>query len=94
MLSKDHKLAMFLNKQPKEILRLKQSEVTGQYKKLQSEELQDLHFSPDSITVIKSLRTRYVRNVLSTGAVDKVHVLSVQKLAGKTMWETHTLIGA
>ena len=42
-----------------------------------------MHFSPDSVTVTKSLRTRSVRYVVSTGAMEKVHVLSVQKLAGK-----------
>lgn len=83
MLSKDRELTMPLNKQPKEILRLKESEVIGKYTKLHSEELQDLYFSPDSVTVTKSLRTRYVRYVVSTGAMEKVNVLSVQKLAGK-----------
>jgi hypothetical protein len=63
MLSKDHKLTMSLNKQPKEILRLRVSEVRAQYRKLHSEELQDLYFSPDSVSVIKSLRMRCVRYV-------------------------------
>jgi F0F1-type ATP synthase gamma subunit len=71
MLSEDHKKTMSLNTQPKEILPLKGSEVIAQYRKLHSEELQGLYFSPDSVTVIKSLRTRYVRYVVSTGAMEK-----------------------
>jgi len=59
------------------------SEVITQYRKMHSEELQDLYFSPDSVSVIKSLRTRCVRYVASTGAMEKVPVLSVQKLDGK-----------
>jgi len=63
--------------------RERESKVITQYRKLHSEELQDLYFSPHSVSVIKSLRTRCVRYAASRGAMEKVLVLSVQTIAGK-----------
>ena len=47
----------------------KRDEITGEWKKLHHEELNDLYSLPDIIRVIKSRRMRWVGHVVCTGEV-------------------------
>jgi hypothetical protein len=45
--------------------------VTGNYRKVHSEEFYNLYFSPDNIRMIKSRRTRLAANVPPIGEMNK-----------------------
>jgi hypothetical protein len=45
----------------------KRDEMTGDWRKLHNEELHNLYFSPNMITMIKSRRMRWTRHVARTG---------------------------
>ena len=63
----------------------KMDEVTGEWRKLHNEELNDLYSSPNIVRVIKSRRMRWAGHVAHMG--DKRSVYRV--LVGKqTTWET------
>ena len=50
---------MFENRVLRRIFDAKRDEVTGEWRKLHNEELNDLYFSPNIIWVIKSRRMRW-----------------------------------
>jgi hypothetical protein len=52
----DHRLRVFENRVLRRIFGPKRDEVTGEWRKLHNEELRDLHFSPNIIRIIKSMR--------------------------------------
>jgi hypothetical protein len=54
---------VFKNRLLRKILGLKRDKVTGEWRKLHNEELNDLHFSPNIIRVIKSGRMRWASHV-------------------------------
>jgi len=58
---------LFENKVLMRILGPKRDEVTGECKKLQNVELNDLYFSPNIILVIKSRRMSWAGHVASMG---------------------------
>ena len=63
---------MFENRVLRRIFGPKRDEVTGKWRRLHSEELSDLYYSPNIVLVIKSRRIRRVGHVARTGR-EKLH---------------------
>jgi hypothetical protein len=61
------RLRMFKNRMLRKIFCSESDEVTGDWRKLCSEELNDLYFIPSTIQVIKSRRTRMAWHVTYNG---------------------------
>ena len=61
----------------------KRDEVTGELRKLNIEELNDLYCSPNIVRVIKSRRMRWARHVARMGDRRGVYVVLVGKPEGK-----------
>ena len=58
---------MFENRVLRRIFGPKRDEVTGEWRKLHNEELNDLYCSPDIVRVIKSRRLRWAGHVTRKG---------------------------
>jgi hypothetical protein len=58
---------VFKNRVPRRIFGPKRDEVTGEWRKLQKEELHDLYSSPSIIRMIKSRRTIWAGHVARMG---------------------------
>ena len=54
LLTEEHRLRMFENRVLRRIFGPKTDEVTGEWRKLHNEELNDLYSSPNIVRVIKS----------------------------------------
>jgi len=65
------------------ILGPKRDEVTGEWRKLHNEELNDLYFSPNVVRVIKSRRMRLAGHVARTAEGRGVYRLLVGRPEGK-----------
>jgi len=63
-------------------------EVTEEWRKLHSEELNDLYSSPNIICVIKSRRMRWVGHVVCTGERRGVYRVWWEDLKKETYWKT------
>ena len=61
----------------------KRDEVTGEWRKLHNEELNDLYCPPNIVRVIKSRRMRWARNVARMGERSGVYRVLVGKPEGK-----------
>jgi hypothetical protein len=81
MLREEQRLRVFENRVLRRIFGPKKDEVTGEWRKLHSEELHNLYSSPDIITQIKSRRMRWARHVARREG--KVYRVSVGKPQGK-----------
>jgi hypothetical protein len=58
-LREEYRLRVFENRVLRRIFGPKRDEVTGEWRKLHNEELDDLHSSPNIVPVIKSRRMRW-----------------------------------
>jgi hypothetical protein len=74
---------VFENRVLRRIFGPMRDEVTGEWRKLHSEELHNLYSSPDSITQVKSRRMRWAGNVVRVGEERKVYKVLVGKPEGK-----------
>ena len=74
---------MFENTALRRIFGRKRDEVTGEWRKLHNEELNDLFFSPNIVREIKSRRMRWAGHVARMGAERGVCRVLVGKPEGK-----------
>ena len=66
-LREEHRLRVFENRVLMRIFGPKRDEVTGEWRKLHSEELNDLYSSANIVLVIKLRRMRWAGHVAHTG---------------------------
>ena len=64
----------------------KRDGITGEWRKLHNEELNDLYCSPNIVRVIKSRRMRWAGHVASMEKGRGVHKVLVGKHEGKSHW--------
>ena len=74
---------MFENRVLRGIFGAKRDEVTGEWRKLHNEELNDLYCSPNIVRVIKSRRIRWAGHVACNGERGGVYRVLVRKPGGK-----------
>jgi hypothetical protein len=79
----EHRLRVFENRVLRGIFESKRDEVTGEWRKLHSEELHNLYSSPDTIRRIKSRQMRWVGHVARMGEERKVYKVLMGKPEGK-----------
>ena len=82
-LREEHKLRVFENRVLRRIFGPKRDGVTGEWRKLHNEELNDLYSSPNIVRVIKSRRTRWAGHVARMEEGRGVHKVLVGKPEGK-----------
>jgi hypothetical protein len=78
-LREEHRLRVFENRVLRRIFGSKRGEVTGEWRKLHSGELHNLHSSPDIIRQIKSRNMRWAGHVARMGEGRKVYRVLVGK---------------
>jgi hypothetical protein len=83
MLREEHKLRVFENRVLRRIFGPKRDEVTGEWRKLHSEELRNCYSSPDIIRQVKSRRMRWAGHVARMGEERKVYKVLVGNPEGK-----------
>ena len=79
----ERKLRVFENKVLRRIFGPRRDEVTGEWRRLQNEELNDLYSSPNIVRVIKSRRIRWAGHVARMGEERGVYRVLVGKPEGK-----------
>ena len=83
MLREEHRLRVFENRVFRRIFGPKRDEVTGEWRKLHNEELNDLYSSPNIVLVIKSRRMRWVGHVAHMGEGRGMYRVLVGNHGGK-----------
>jgi len=90
-LREERRLRVYNNRVLRRIFGSKRGEVTGEWRKLRKEELNDLYCSPNIIRVIKSRRMRWVGHVARMEGRIGVYMILVRKRGWKeTTWMTWT----
>jgi len=82
-LREERRLKVFENRVLRKVFRPKKEEATGEWRKLQIEELNDLYSSPNIFRMIKSRRTRWAGHVARIGEGRGVYRILVGKPEGK-----------
>src|SRR5215510_11356852 len=67
MLREEHRLRVFENRVLRRVFGPKRDEVTGEWRKLHNEDLNDLYSLPNIVQVVKSRRMRWARHVARMG---------------------------
>jgi hypothetical protein len=80
--SSEHRLRVFENRVLRRIFGSNRGEVTGEWRKLHSEDLYILYSSPNIITQIKSRQMRWAGRVVRIGKERKVYKVLVRKPKG------------
>ena len=83
-LREEHRLRVFENRVLRRVFGPKRDEVTGEWRKLHNEELNDLFSSPNIVRVVKSRRMRWAGHVACMGEDGGVHRVLVGKPEGKS----------
>ena len=83
ILREERKLRVFENMVLRRIFGRRRDEVTGEWRRLHKEELNDLYSSPNIVRVIKSRRMRWAGHVARMGEERGVHRVLVRKPKGK-----------
>jgi hypothetical protein len=96
-LREEHRLRMFENRVLRRVFGPKRDEVTGDWRKLHKEELNDLYSLPNIVRVVKSRRMRWAGHVARMGEDRGVHRVLVGKPESKRplgrprrRWEDNT----
>jgi hypothetical protein len=82
-LTEERRLRMFENRVLRRVFGPKRDEVTGKWRKLHNEELNDLYYLPNIVRVIKSRRMRWAGHVARMGEDRGVYRMLVGKPEGK-----------
>jgi len=82
-LQEEKKLRVFENMVLRRIFGPRRNEVTGEWRRMHNEELNDLYPSPNIVRVIKSRRMRRAGHVAHMGEERGVYRVLVGKLEGK-----------
>ena len=82
-LREEHRLRVFENRVLRGIFGCKRDGVTGEWRKLHNEELNDLYCSPNIVWVIKSRRMRWAGHMTRMAEGRGVHKVLVGKPEGK-----------
>jgi hypothetical protein len=82
-LREEHRLRVFENRVLRRIFGPKRDEVTGEWRKLHTEEFHSLYSSSDIIRQVKSRRMRWAWHVARMGEERKMYKVLVGKLEGK-----------
>jgi hypothetical protein len=82
-LREERRLRVFENRLPRRIFGPLRDEVTGEWRELHNEELNDLYSSPNIVRMIKSKRIRWTGNVARMGERRGVYRVWVGKSEGK-----------
>jgi len=88
-LREERRLRMFENRVLRRIFRPKRDEVTGEWRKLHNEELNDLYCSPSNVWVIKSRRMRWTGRVARVGERRVLYRVLVGKPEGRRTLGRH-----
>jgi hypothetical protein len=78
-LREERRLRVFENRILRRIFEPKKDEITGEWRKLHTEELNDLYCSPNIVRVIKSRRMRWAWHVARLGEGRSVYRVLVGK---------------
>jgi len=78
-LREERKLRVFENMVLRRILGPRRDEVTGEWRRLHNEKLNDLYSSPNTVQEIKSRRMRWVGHVTRMGDKKRVYRILVGK---------------
>jgi hypothetical protein len=82
-LREEHRLMVFEKRMLRKIFGPKRDEVTGGWRKLHNEELQNLYCLPSKIRMIKSMRMRWAGHVARMGEKRNAYRILVRKPKGK-----------
>ena len=85
----EHRLRVLENRMLRKIFGPKRDEVTGEWKKLHNEELNDLYCSSNIVRAIKLRRMRWAGNVACMGEKRGVYRVLVGKPEGKSPLGRH-----
>ena len=85
-LREERKLRVFENMVLRRILGPRRDEVTGEWRRLHNEELNDLYSSPNLVRVIKSRRMRWAGHVARMGEDRGVYRVLVGRPEGRNHW--------
>jgi hypothetical protein len=86
-LREEHRPRVFENRVLRRIFGLKRDKVTGEWRRLHNDELNDLYSSPNIIQVIKSRRMRWVGHVASMGEGRGAYRILVGRREGRSHLE-------